>query len=185
MKYYELNVAGLKRQLALCPINEELYIAGFIMIGDPELSRECAKELLKKVPDYDYIITAETKGIPLAHEMAELNNDSKYFVARKGKKLYMTGVFECTVKSITTANSQTLYLDTADAEMMKGKRILIADDVISTGESAIALAELVKKAGGELVGICTVLAEGDAADRKDIIYLEKLPLFNKNGDIIE
>ena len=110
MKYYELNVAGLKRHLTLCPVTEDLYIAGFIMIGDPELSRECARELLKKVPEYDYILTAETKGIPLAHEMAELRGDSKYFVARKGKKLYMSGVFECKVKSISTENTQTLYL---------------------------------------------------------------------------
>ena len=184
MKYYELNVAGLKRQLTLCPVTDDLYIAGFIMIGDPELSRECAKELLKKVPEYDYILTAETKGIPLAHEMAELNGDSKYFVARKGRKLYMSGVFECKVQSISTANTQTLYLDTADAELMKGKRILIADDVVSTGESAYALQELVKMAGGELVGICTVLAEGEAAYRPAVIYLEKLPLFDKDGNII-
>lgn len=180
--FYELNVAGLKRNLTLCPISDDLYIAGFIMIGDPELSRESAKALLEKVGDFDYILTAETKGIPLAHEMAELRGDEKYFVARKGKKLYMSGVFECTVKSITTANQQTLYLDTADAEIMRGKRILVADDVISTGESVIALCELVKKAGGEIAGICAVLAEGDAAYRTDITYLERLPLFDANGN---
>ena len=182
--FYELNVAGLKRNLTLCPVTEDLYIAGFIMIGDPELSRECAKELLKKVPDYDYILTAETKGIPLAHEMAELRGDEKYFVARKGKKLYMSGVFECNVKSISTEKTQTLYLDTADAELMKGKRILIADDVVSTGESAYALGELVRQAGGVTVGICTVLSEGEAASRPDVIYLEKLPLFDRDGNII-
>ncbi len=181
MKYYKLKVAGCERKLPLCPISDELYIGAFIMIGDPELSRESAKELLKKVPEYDYILTAETKGIPLAHEMAELHGDKKYFVARKGIKLYMTGVFECEVRSITTDHKQTLYIDTADAELMKGKKILIADDVVSTGESANALITLVNKAGGEIAGICCVLAEGDAADRKDIIYLEKLPLFNKEG----
>ena len=184
MKYYKLQVAGLERDLPLCPISPELNIAAFIIIGDPELSRESARALLPKVPAYDYILTAETKGIPLAHEMAELHGDKKYFVARKAEKLYMTGVFKCEVQSITTAKRQTLYLDTADAELMKGKRILIVDDVVSTGESVASLPRLVEMDGGINAGICTILAEGDAADRKDIIYLEKLPLFDREGKIL-
>ena len=156
-----------------------------MIFGDQELTVACARELLAKAPAYDYIITAEAKGIPLAHEMARQSGASKYFLARKAPKLYMTGVFESTVKSITTAKEQKLYLDVADAELMKGKKILIVDDVISTGESLAALETLVEKAGGIIAGRMAVLAEGDAQDREDIIYLEKLPLFNPDGTIME
>ena len=182
---HRMQVAGLWRELPICPVNENLYIAGFVIFGDQELTVACARELLKKAPEYDYIITAEAKGIPLAHEMARQTNASKYFLARKGPKLYMTGVFESSVKSITTAKEQKLYLDTADAELMKGKRILIVDDVISTGESLAALEALVNKAGGIIAGKMAVLAEGDAQDRADLIYLEKLPLFHPDGTIME
>jgi len=182
--YYTMDVAGLKRQLPLCPVNENLYIAGFVMFGDQELTVACARELLKKTPEYDYILTAEAKGIPLAHEMARQSGAQKYFLARKMPKLYMTGVFEVTVNSITTAKEQKLYLDTQDAQLMKGKRILIVDDVISTGESLAALETLVEKAGGIVAGRMAVLAEGDAQQRQDIIYLEKLPLFNPDGTVL-
>ena len=182
---YRMRVAGLERDLPICKVNDSLYIAGFVIFGDQELTVACARELLKVAPEYDYIITAEAKGIPLAHEMARQTGAPKYFLARKGPKLYMTGVFESTVKSITTAKEQTLYLDTADAELMKGKRILIVDDVISTGESLHALEVLIEKAGGIIVGRMAVLAEGDAQDREDIIYLEKLPLFNPDGTVKE
>ena len=180
---YRMHVAGLWRDLPICKVTENLYIAGFVVFGDQELTVACARELLKLAPEYDYIITAEAKGIPLAHEMARQTNAAKYFLARKVPKLYMTGVFESTVKSITTAKEQTLYLDTADAELMKGKRILIVDDVISTGESLLALENLVEKAGGIIAGRMTILAEGDAQDREDLIYLEKLPLFNPDGTV--
>ena len=182
---YPMTVAGLKRELPICKVNDNLYIAGFVIFGDQELTVACARELLAKAPEYDYIITAEAKGIPLAHEMARQSGAAKYFLARKAPKLYMTGVFESTVKSITTAKEQTLYLDTADAALMKGKRILIVDDVISTGESLLALEKLVEKAGGIIAGRMAVLAEGDAQDRKDLIYLEKLPLFHPDGTIME
>ena len=182
---YRMKVAGLWRDLPICKVTDSLYIAGFVVFGDQELTVACAEELLKRAPEYDYIITAEAKGIPLAHEMARQTNASKYFLARKVPKLYMTGVFESTVKSITTAKEQTLYLDIADAEMMKGKRILIVDDVISTGESLRALEVLVEKAGGIIAGRMAVLAEGDAQDREDLIYLEKLPLFNPDGTVME
>ena len=182
---YRMKVAGLERDLPICKVNDSLYIAGFVIFGDQELTVACASELLKRAPEYDYIITAEAKGIPLAHEMARQTNAPKYFLARKGPKLYMTGVFESTVKSITTAKEQKLYLDTADAELMKGQRILIVDDVISTGESLLALEALVEKAGGNIVGRMAVLAEGDAQNREDLIYLEKLPLFHPDGTIME
>jgi adenine phosphoribosyltransferase len=180
-----MQVAGLWRELPICKVTDSLYIAGFVIFGDQELTVACASELLKRAPEYDYIITAEAKGIPLAHEMARQTGAQKYFLARKAPKLYMTGVFESTVKSITTAKEQTLYLDVADAEMMKGKKILIVDDVISTGESLKALELLVEKAGGIIAGRMAVLAEGDAQNREDLIYLEKLPLFNPDGTIME
>ena len=182
--YYKMNVAGLTRYLPICPLNEKLSIAGFVIFGDQELTVACARDLLKKAPEYDYIITAESKGIPLAHEMARQANNSKYILARKGPKLYMRDLFSVTVNSITTAKEQKLYLDGADAAIMKGKRILIVDDVISTGESLRALEALVEKAGGIVCGRMAILAEGDAQKRQDINYLEKLPLFTPNGAVI-
>ena len=181
---YRMNVAGLQRDLPICKVTDSLYIAGFVVFGDQELTVACAKALLERAPEYDYIITAEAKGIPLAHEMARQTGAPKYFLARKAPKLYMTGVFESSVKSITTAKEQTLFLDTADAELMKGKKILIVDDVISTGESLRALEVLVEKAGGIIAGKMAVLAEGGAQDREDLIYLEKLPLFNPDGSVM-
>ena len=183
--YYRMNVAGLERDLPICKVSDSLYIAGFVIFGDQELTVACARELLARAPEYDYIITAEAKGIPLAHEMARQAGAPKYFLARKAPKLYMTGVFESSVKSITTAKEQKLYLDTADAALMKGKKILIVDDVISTGESLLALETLVEKAGGIICGRMAVLAEGDAQNRPDLIYLEKLPLFNPDGTVME
>ena len=178
---YRLNVAGLERDLVLCPISDELNIAAFILFGDVELAECCAKELLKKAPEHDVMITAESKGIPLIHSMSRLGGQNKYVVARKSVKLYMKDVVSCEVQSITTSARQTLYIDGADAEYMRGKRVLIVDDVISTGESLKALEELVNKCGGNIVGKMAVLAEGDATERDDIIYLEKLPLFDKAG----
>ena len=182
--FYRMTVAGLERDLPICPVNDKLYIAGFVIFGDPELTEACARELLARAPEYDYIITAEAKGIPLAHEMARLAGDRKYILARKAPKLYMRDLFSSTVKSITTAKEQTLYLDGADAQLMKGKRILVVDDVISTGESLKALEILVEKAGGIVCGRMAILAEGDAQDREDLIYLEKLPLFNPDGTVM-
>ena len=182
---YRMQVAGLWRELPICPVSDTLSIAGFVIFGDQELTVACAKALLERAPAYDYIITAEAKGIPLGHEMARQTGAAKYFLARKAPKLYMTGVFASTVKSITTAKEQTLYLDTADAELMRGKRILIVDDVISTGESLKALEVLVEKAGGIVAGRMAILAEGDAQNREDLIYLEKLPLFHPDGTVME
>ena len=182
MHYYKMNIAGCERKLPLCPLNESLYIGAFVIFGDPELTTACAQALLDKAPEYDYIISAEAKGIPLVHEMARLAGNQRYCLARKSPKLYMTGVMEVTVRSITTAKEQKLYLDTADAEIMKGKRILIVDDVISTGESLRALEALVARAGGNICGRMSILAEGDATERDDLIYLEKLPLFARDAE---
>lgn len=181
MKYYEMQVAGLSRKLPICPLNEKLSIAGFVIFGDQELTVACADALLKLAPDYDYLITAEAKGIPLAHEMARQRGDARYLVARKATKLYMTDIFGVEVRSITTDRVQHLYIDGEDAALMKGKRILVVDDVISTGESLRAVEELVHAAGGIVCGRMAILAEGDAAARDDILYLEKLPLFSPEG----
>ena len=183
-KYYRMTIAGCERDLPLCPLNDDMMIAAFVIFGDPELTTACAQALLERAPAYDYLISAEAKGIPLVHEMARLEGNRKYFLARKAPKLYMDGVFEAEVRSITTEKKQTLYLDGADAQLMKGKKILIVDDVISTGESLRALEHLVEKAGGEICGRMAILAEGDAQDREDLIYLEKLPLFDHKGNIV-
>jgi len=182
--YYHMTVAGLERDLPICPLNDQLSIAGFVIFGDQELTVACARELLARAPKYDYIITAEAKGIPLAHEMARQAGDAKYILARKGPKLYMRDVFSVSVHSITTAKEQKLFLDGADAALMKGKNILIVDDVISTGESLHALEALVEKAGGNICGRMAILAEGDAQDREDLVYLEKLPLFHPDGTVL-
>ena len=180
---YEMDVAGLKRELPLCKVSEDLYIGAFVMFGDVELTVHCAAELLKRAPEYDYIIAPEAKAIPLLYEMARQSGADRYFLARKGAKAYMSGVFEVSVKSITTMSIQKLVIDTADAELIKGKRMLIIDDVISTGESLHAMEELVTKAGGIIAGRMAVLAEGDAQRRDDIICLAPLPLFNPDGTV--
>ncbi len=181
--YHSMKIAGLDRNLPLCPLNDELYIGAFVIFGDAELTVACAAELLKKAPEFDYLITAEAKGIPLAHEISR-QSGKKYFVARKKPKLYMTGVFDVTVSSITTEGEQHLYLDTAEADEMKGKKVLIVDDVISTGASLTAVQTLVKEAGAQIAGNMSILAEGDAQTRDDLIYLEPLPLFDKHGNAL-
>ena len=175
---YKLEVAGLTRRLPICPVNEHLDIAGFVIFSDVELTIACAAELIKKLPEYDVLLTAESKGIPLAYEMSR-QTGKKYILARKSKKLYMKNPVAVDVKSITTEKIQTLYLDADDMDYLKGKRVLLVDDVVSTGESMTALEELCQKAGGIIAGRAAILAEGDAADRDDLIYLQKLPLFFK------
>lgn len=179
---YRINVAGVERDLKLCPIGENLNIGAFILFGDVELTERCAEELYKKAPEHDVMLTAESKGIPLIHAMCRLSGKNRYVLARKSVKLYMSDVLVCETKSITTGHVQTLYIDGADAEYMKGKRVLIVDDVISTGGSLKSLENLVAQAGGEVVGKMTILAEGDAIGREDIVYLEKLPLFDGQGN---
>lgn len=173
---YELTVAGVTRQLPICPVNEHLDIAAFVMFSDVELTVACAEALLKAVPEFDVLVTAEAKGIPLAYEMSR-QSGKLYIPARKGEKLYMEEPVVVEDVSITTAARQKLVVDKKDLEAMNGKRVLLVDDVISTGGSLHALEALVSQSTCTVVGRAAVLAEGDAADRTDIIYLEKLPLF--------
>ena len=182
-EFYPMTIAGLERRLPLCPISDGLYIGAFVIFGDPELTTACAAELNRRCPEHDVLITAESKGIPLVYEMARQHGENRYLIARKAAKLYMKNVFSTEVTSITTENRQMLCIDQDDADFMRGKRVLIVDDVISTGESLKAVEKLVKQAGGNVVGKMAILAEGAAQDRPDILYLEKLPLFNPDGTI--
>ena len=182
---YKMNIAGVEHDLPICKLNDNLAIGAFVIFGNVELTCACAKGLLEKIPEFDYMIAPEAKAIPLIHEMARQSGRNDYLLVRKNKKAYMQSVFEVEVQSITTAGTQKLYMDGADAEKMNGKRIVILDDVISTGESLRAVEELVKKAGGIVVARMAVLAEGDAANRDDIIFLERLPLFKPDGTPIE
>lgn len=175
---YKMTIAGCERELPICVVNDKLDIAGFIMFGDVEITEKAAEELLKRAPEHDIVITAEAKGIPLGYEMAR-QGCREYVVARKGLKVYMPEPVSIKVKSITTAHEQELFLGRDEAEKLRNKRVLIVDDVISTGESLAALEALVSKCGGNIVGKVAVLAEGDASKRDDIIFLEKLPLFFK------
>lgn len=180
--YYKMNIAGCERALPLCPLSDTLNIGAFVIFGDPELTTACAKALNERVPEHDVMITAESKGIPLVNEMARLQGNKRYILARKGIKLYMRNVFRAEVRSITTDHTQYLYLDGSDADYMRGKKVLIVDDVISTGESLNGLEQLVEQVGGKIVGRMAILAEGKAAERSNLIYLEKLPLFDKDGN---
>ena len=181
-KFYHMNVAGLERDLRLFSVNDNLKIAAFIIFGDVELTVACAKELIKKAPEFDIMVTAEAKSIPLIYEMAKQTGNNDYIIARKAPKVYMENILEVNVHSITTNKEQKLYIGDSEVQRMKGKRCLIVDDVISTGESLAALEKLVGEAGGEVVGKMSVLAEGDAIRRKDITVLAPLPLFDENGD---
>lgn len=185
MLTYPITVAGVQRELPICKVTDDLYIGAFICFGDAELTVACARELLKLVPadSYDYIFTAEAKSIPLIHEMARQSGAKKYFIARKGPKVYMPDPISVADQSITTLAQQMLFLGSDDAAMIRGKKIVIMDDVISTGGSLKAMEALVSKAGGEVVAKIAVLAEGGAADRTDIMFLEKLPVFNADGTI--
>ena len=185
MHTYPIEVAGLKRELPICKVTDDLYIGAFVVYGDAELTVACAKALLDLVPadSYDYMLTAASKSIPLIHEMARQSGAAKYFVALKGPKVYMTDPLVVRDESITTAGQQALYLGREEADMLRGKRILLIDDVISTGGSIRALEELVAMAGGIVVDRIAVLAEGGAAARTDIKVLAPLPLFNADGTV--
>ena len=178
---YEIKIAGLTRSLPLCRVNDNLYIGAFVMFGDVEITEAAARELLAMAPEYDIMITAESKGIPLLYEMARQSGADHYIVARKGPKLYMQDLHTTYVNSITTETRQMLCISGDDSKAMQGKRVLIVDDVISTGESLTALETLVREVGGTVAGRMAVLAEGDAIGRKDIRYLAPLPFFHPDG----
>ncbi len=176
MDFYKMTIAGLERELPICKLNDKLDIAGFIIFGDVEVTVESAKALIEKCPEFDFIVTPEAKSIPLAYEMSR-QSGKKYFVCRKGPKLYMKDPVHVEVRSITTDKVQTLYLDSLEGEQLRNKRVLVLDDVISTGESLKAVEVLLSKFDANVVAKAAILAEGDAADRDDIVFLEKLPLF--------
>ncbi len=177
-EYYTMTIAGIERKLEKFPVSDTLDIAAFIIFGDVELTVAGCAELLKKAPEFDVILTPEAKSIPIAYEMAR-QSGKPYVVARKGVKVYMRNPLEVSVTSITTKHEQRLFLGETEVALLKGKRVLIVDDVVSTGESLIAIRQLVEKAGGVEAAACAFLAEGDAANRDDIIFLEPLPLFFK------
>ncbi len=183
--YYEITIAGKKRKLPLYSVNDQLSIAAFILFGDVEMTLAAAKEMLAMAPEFDILITAEAKSIPLAYEMARQAGHNNYIIARKGEKVYMEDTVFTHVDSITTRKQQSLCLGKKEADLMKGKRVLIVDDVISTGGSLKAMELLVQQSGGTIVGKMAVLAEGEAGKRKDILFLEKLPLFHPDGTIKE
>ena len=176
MATYKMTIAGLERELPICKVNDKLDIAGFIIFGDVEITVASAKALIDKCPDFDFIVTPEAKSIPLAYEMSR-QSGKPYFVCRKGPKLYMKEPVHVEVRSITTDKVQTLYLDALEGEQLRGKKVVILDDVISTGESLKAVIKLVEQFDADIVAQAAILAEGDAAKRDDIIFLEELPLF--------
>ena len=177
MSTYPIEVAGVRRELPICKVTEDLYIGAFIVFGDAELTVACARELLKLVPadSYDYMLTAEAKSIPLIHEMARQSGAEKYFIARKGPKAYMPDPIHVTDRSITTAGEQKLFLGRDDADLIRGRRILLMDDVISTGGSLHAMEALVAMAGGTVTGRVAVLAEGEARNRPPGYHLPSPP----------
>ena len=176
MATYKMTIAGLERELPICKVNDNLDIAGFVIFGDVEMTVAAAGELIKKCPEFDFIVAPEAKAIPLAHEMAR-QSDKPYFICRKGAKLYMQSPVSVNVRSITTDKEQTLFMDSLEGEQLRGKRVVILDDVISTGESLLAVRKLLEQFDADIVAQAAILAEGDAAKRDDIIFLEELPLF--------
>lgn len=182
---YELKVAGLTRELPIVAVSEDLAIASFVLLGDCEMAAEAAPYLVDRLPKVDYLVTAEAKGIPLVQEMARIMGMKTYIVARKSEKPYMENTISASLVSITTQKRQTLYLDGKDGALLKGKNVAVVDDVISTGESLRALEELMKACEANVIAKAAILAEDKAADRDDIIFLERLPLFNaKTGEML-
>lgn len=176
MSFYKMTIAGLERELPICKVNDKLDIAGFVIFGDVEMTVASAAELIKKCPEFDAIVAPEAKAIPLAHEMAR-QSGKPYYICRKGAKLYMQDPVSVNVRSITTDKEQVLFLDSLEGNKLTGKRVIILDDVISTGESLLAVEKLLEKFDTNIVAKAAILAEGDAAKRDDIIFLEELPLF--------
>ena len=178
MDTYRINIAGVERDLVKYPVNDKLDIAAFVLFGDVEVTEKAAEKLLEICPEHDVVVSAEAKGIPLCYEMAR-QGCREYVIARKSIKVYMRNCVGVNVKSITTANEQKLYLGDTDVEFLKGKRVLIVDDVISTGESLAALEALMNEIDANVVGKACVLAKKKKKNRKDIIFLQELPLFEK------
>ena len=182
MENYLLEIAGLRRRLPFVPISEDLAYASFVVISDAQLVEACAPLIAAKIEDCDVVVTAEAKGIALAYEVSKQLKLDRFVVARKSVKSYMKDPVSVSVHSITTFDEQKLYLDGNDVRFLQGKRACLLDDVVSTGESLNALETLVRQAGGSVCARACILAEGEAAERKDLIFLKKLPLFQKNAE---
>ena len=177
MRYYEVDLDGYKAKLPVMKLPSGISICFFNLHGHSELTEHCGKKLAKLIPECDALITAESKGLQLTHVIARELNQPRYAVARKSKKLYMQDGLDIVIdSSITTGKEQHLYLSQDDAELIKGKKVVIVDDVISTGASLSGLEKIVELAGGTVVGKAFVLAEGEAKDRKDVIYLNSIPI---------
>ena len=183
--YYEIDIAGMKKKLKLFKVSDDLQIAAFILYGDVSITRHAAEKLLEKAPEFDIMLTSASKSIPLIYEMARQAGMDEYVVALKSQKVYMGEPLSADVNSITTFQRQKIYIGEDDVAKIKGRRVLIVDDVISTGQSLAALEKLAEGAGGNIVGKMAVLAEGDAYDRTDITVLGTLPLFDADGNVLE
>ena len=177
-KIYTVDICGRVEHLPILPLPSGVNIAFFNLHGNVELTEHCAKHLAERVKKYDpdVLITAESKGLQITHCVARDIGQKMYAVARKSKKLYMQDGIEVQAKTITTGEVQHLYLSAHDVDLIKGKRVAIIDDVISTGAANAALEQLVAMAGGEVVCRAFVLAEGDAKDRQGVEYLATIPL---------
>ena len=180
MKTFELQVGPLTRRLPILPINETTAIASFVLLGDAELTDYAAQALAQRVPaNFDYFVTLESKGIPLAQELSRVTDHPQFVVLRKNVKDYMVAPLTVPVKAITTSAPQQLVLDGTDADRLVAKRVVIVDEVISSGGSLTAAKTLLEKAGATVVGQMAILAEGEAVSRQDIDFLAELPLFSR------
>jgi len=180
-----LEVCGLHRKLPFVDLSEELAYASFVVISDTELITRAGEELAKYANGAEIILTIEAKGIALAYEISRQLGMQDFVVVRKSIKSYVKSYIQDAVCSITTQGEQKVFLDGADALKLQGKKVAIVDDVVSKGESLAAAERLVKAAGGTVCAKLAILAEGAAADRKDISFLQKLPLFRKENSEYE
>lgn len=182
MKYFDFEICGLTRKLPYVQISDKLRLASFVCLSDTELVQTVAPELVKRLPEVDYLMTAEAKGICLTYEMSRIMGMKEFIVARKSRKPYMVNPVSHHVFSITTQKDQTLWLDGCDADKIRGKRVALIDDVIATGESLAAIESLAQTAGANVVARAAILAELGAVNRKDIIYLKEHYVFRVNPD---
>ncbi len=176
-EFYTIDINGYKHDAPVLPLPSGIKIVFFNLHGNQKLTEHCGKELAKLLSDCDVLLTVESKALQLTHVITRELDMPFYAVARKSKKLYMQDGIEITIESsITTGAEQKLYLSKHDVELLKGKKVGIVDDVVSTGASLKGLEDIVKKAGGIIHKKAFVLAEGDAKNRPDVIYLQSIPL---------
>ncbi len=176
-KFYKVDLDGFTAELPILPLPSGVSICFFNLHGATDMTEHCGKKLATFAKDCEVVLTAESKGLQLAHVVSRELNMPYYAVARKSKKLYMQdGISVSYGSSITTGKNQEFYLSKHDIELIKGKKVAIVDDVVSTGESLKGLEDLVEKAGGVVTKKLFVLAEGKAKERKDICYIASIPI---------